>query len=623
MHFFNNISLKQRLSFAVGCGLLMITVVLLVIGQQLYNQRDRDFRAAYLGGVSSLWKAVSENERNEMAANFKALTRDRKLGAALYKEQKEAIREAIGPTATRLQAMEIADNVIVMNKRGEIGFSLIEAESTPPVLAMKTISSGKSLEGFELTVDGRLVNLVSFPIYDRADLVGVGVFEKGLARVAEKIKAANDHEVYLLDNNGAFQVSTSEVMPRVNGRELQNSVYWESDDGPGVVGIGAVPLADDEGRIIAVLITQGDVTESAEEKRQLRLVSYIIGLSLLLLLTAGVGLYMRHALRPLDTGIHFMEKIAEGDLSSDITCDRSDEFKRLLDAMQKMNIDLRGLVGKVMGASDELISTVGTVKATSLETNQGVDRQRQEVNQLATALTQMTATANEVAENIHQLMVTAGESLKATDTGNLVVQQSVQDISLLSDEISKGGLAVSALQEKSQRIGVVIDVIKNIAEQTNLLALNAAIEAARAGEQGRGFAVVADEVRTLAGRTQESTHEIEQIIGALQQGVGDAVAVMVGSVEHARQASSQANAIGETLDSVREQVSKITEFCGQVATAAEEQRVTTEEMNRNVHRISEVAESTARQADVAAERVNYLTGLSTTLKQVMSGFKVS
>ena len=234
----------------------------------------------------------------------------------------------------------------------------------------------------------------------------------------------------------------------------------------------------------------------------------------------------------------------------------------------------------------------------------------------------MTATANEVTDNIAQLASSADQSLAATSEGDRLVKQSVQGIEALTGRIREGGETVQDLKSKSERIGVVVEVIKNIAEQTNLLALNAAIEAARAGDKGRGFAVVADEVRTLAARTQDSTTEIEEIIGGVQSGVSQAVGVMDQSVQQAVQVSEQAVTINQALEAIHAQVSNISTLSAQVATASEQQRATTEEMNRNVHDVSRLADATAAHSSESAQSVHHLMELSEALKQETGRFKV-
>ncbi|MCG7982769.1 MAG: methyl-accepting chemotaxis protein [Candidatus Thiodiazotropha lotti] len=623
MTLLNRLSLKLRLSLVIGLATLVFTIVLFSLGQHLYDRKNSDYQMSYLAGLDDLWRAIGENERSTMAANFTSLTRNRKLSASLYRFSKEGVRDAVGPTATRLQAMGIADNVMILAKDGRIGFSSLDGVSQSPEVANRAIATGKSADGFELTADGRLVNLVAFPIYDRSDLVGVGVYEKGLDAVAEKIKAANGREIIFKTDSGKVAATTTDTYPDLENHQGDQQSYHEVSWQESILGVGSLPLLSTDGKLVGRMVSMEDITENAKSQQSLIIISYTIAVVMLGLLMLGVMLYMKIALKPLDMGVQHMERIASGDLSQEITCNRNDEFKRLLGAMQKMNYDLSGLVGKVANTSESLVMTIDEVNNSSEKTNLAVTHQKQELDLLATSLSEMTASATHVSENINHLASSATDSMTATEEGNRIVKQSVQSIGTLTEKIRKGSDVIQTLVEESQQIGVVLEVIKSIAEQTNLLALNAAIEAARAGEQGRGFAVVADEVRTLAGRTQDSTKEIEQIISALQAGVNEAVDVMAVSVSHAEESSQQATTIGDTLDSVQQKIGLINQLGSQVSAAADQQRATTEEMNQNIQRISKSADETSAQSNNTSSVVRDLKGLSRVLTEEMDRFKVS
>ncbi|MCG7942164.1 MAG: methyl-accepting chemotaxis protein [Candidatus Thiodiazotropha taylori] len=623
MTLLNRLSLKLRLTLVIGLATLIFTIVLFSLGQHLYEKKNSDYQMAYLAGLDDLWRAIGENERSTMAANFTSLTRNRKLSASLYRFSEEGVNDAVGPTATRLQAMGIADNVMIIAKDGRIGFTALDGVSQSPEVAKQAIATGKSVDGFELTADGRLVNLVAFPIYDRSDLVGVGVYEKGLDAVAEKIKAANGREIIFKTDNGKVAATTTDIYPDLVSPQGEQQSYQEIGWQESIQGVGSLPLLSTDGKLVGRMFSMEDITENAKSQQNLILISYTIAVVMLGLLMLGVMLYMKMALKPLDMGVQHMERIASGDLSQEITCNRNDEFKRLLGAMQKMNHDLSGLVGKVANTSESLVMTIDEVNNSSEKTNLAVTHQKQELDQLATSLSEMTASATHVSENINHLASSATDSMTATEEGNRIVKKSVQSIGTLTEEIRKGSDVIQTLVDESQQIGVVLEVIKSIAEQTNLLALNAAIEAARAGEQGRGFAVVADEVRTLAGRTQDSTKEIEQIISALQAGVNEAVEVMAVSVSHAEESSQQATTIGETLDSVQQKIELINQLGSQVSAAANQQRATTEEMNQNIQRISKSADETSDQSNNTSSVVRDLKGLSNVLTEEMDRFKVS
>ncbi len=620
----NSLPIRYRLSMSVALAMLVVAIVMMLIGQHLYNQRDRDFQETYISSQKNLWIAISENERTEMAANFKIFTRNRKLTSALFRKKFDKLPEILGPTATRLKAMQIADNMMIVSKEGTVVFSEIKQKTQLSSIVKQVLQTSKQGADLALSDDGRLVNIVAFPILDRADLVGVGVFEKNLTSVVNKIKAANNKEVIIYDINDKQQAATTGDIPDLKQQEIADSgQYWETNIADKVMGIASLPLTNHENKILAVLNTLEDVTAQVKARKRTWQFTVIIGMALLIIATVSMYWYMKKILEPLNEGVAYIEQIAEGDLSGQINCDRNDEFRRLIDAMAKMNQDLRKLVSEVSSVVHEVISMVGNVQKSSEQTEQHVNKQYSSLKELEASLTQMTSTANEVTNNLSELEVSAEQSMKATNEGDQLVKESVQQISLLTDRIQTGGETIRHLEEKSNQIGVVLEVIKNIAEQTNLLALNAAIEAARAGESGRGFAVVADEVRTLAARTQDSTIEIEEIIRAVQSGVSQAVQVMDDSVEQAAHVSNQSTHISQALDSINSQIANISDLSTQVRTSSVQQLSATETMSLNVHTISQMADATAEHSKEFAQSVSRLIQLSEQLEREMGHFRLS
>ena len=315
-------------------------------------------------------------------------------------------------------------------------------------------------------------------------------------------------------------------------------------------------------------------------------------------------------------------KLAEGELFARMAIESQDEMQQIAHDFNHMAEKFEALVQQIVSATTQLASASEQVSVISQDSATNIDNQRRETEQVATAMNEMAATVQEVARNASEAAGAASHADNEAGAGRAVVRETTASIENLAHEVESAAQVVQQLANDSESIGAVLDVIKGIAEQTNLLALNAAIEAARAGEQGRGFAVVADEVRTLASRTQDSTKEIEGMIEQLQNGARNAVEVMENGREKARTGVDQTKQAVQALDAITKAVATINQMNTQIASAAEQQRATTEEMNRNIININQIAEQTATSAIQTTTASDELARLSAQLQSLVNQFKL-
>lgn len=339
---------------------------------------------------------------------------------------------------------------------------------------------------------------------------------------------------------------------------------------------------------------------------------------------AAISLFLANmiscALRRLQKTVQDIEQT--GDLTMKADTSTQDEIGSLAESFNQLVKNLSNIVRQVIQESDRLAKASENLSSITEKTNTGVARQSDEINQVATAVNEMSASIREVASSAQFAYNSAEEGNREASKGSDVVNQTLAVTSEMATEVQHSSEVIEKLKLDSENINSVLDVIKTIAEQTNLLALNAAIEAARAGEQGRGFAVVADEVRTLAQRTQDSTKEIEELIETLQTAAQQGVDAMVSSKGKADNTVSQAQQAGETLHAITESVSKILDVNTQIASAAEEQSATAEEINRSINSIQAISEETASGAKQTASASNELKKLSGELRTLVDRFKV-
>ncbi|MBT3017031.1 MAG: methyl-accepting chemotaxis protein [Candidatus Thiodiazotropha endolucinida] len=316
--------------------------------------------------------------------------------------------------------------------------------------------------------------------------------------------------------------------------------------------------------------------------------------------------------------------VAKGDFSNPLKVTYTDnEIGETFTAYNTMLSHVGEIVNSVEDTSKHVQLGTEKVAQTLQSTNEGVRLQHSELEQASTAMGQMASTVQEVARNATKAADAAQNADKEAGSGRMIVAETITSIENMANQLEETSDVMKKLEQDSQEVGQVLEVITGIAEQTNLLALNAAIEAARAGEQGRGFAVVADEVRTLAKRTQQSTEEIRQIIERLQGGTSDAVNAMTSSREIAQNSVDQSSGAGQALDKIVDSVSSINDMNVQIATAAQQQSSVAEEINRSIANIATVADSTTQAASEAVDCTSSIQQSMCQLNELITRFKVN
>lgn len=370
----------------------------------------------------------------------------------------------------------------------------------------------------------------------------------------------------------------------------------------------------------------GFLDEELEQRlaqKQMVMILMLAALALIFVLVVYLysAFYMstRASLRSLGA---IMDRVAAGDMTARFKVQSRDELGELGQVFNESVAKIRELIERVGQTVGEVERQASRVETVSGESNLTVSEQRGQIEQVATAMNEMSATAQEVATSAEAAVGSAQSVNQETVSGRALVDAQVSGIGRLAAEIEQSVNVINQLASDSKAISQVLDVIKGVAEQTNLLALNAAIEAARAGEQGRGFAVVADEVRSLAKRTQQSTEEIEQMIGRLQGGVGATVKTMHSSHSMAEETVNQSAQVQQALENILGAVGVIVDQNQQIAAAAEEQTAVAHDIDRNIVAINEAGQRTAEGAGQTEQASRELTELVGRLQQLIGAFRV-
>ncbi|MBU5637824.1 methyl-accepting chemotaxis protein [Geomonas sp. Red69] len=378
-------------------------------------------------------------------------------------------------------------------------------------------------------------------------------------------------------------------------------------------------------KLMAAKEQQGKTTARSNElaaASAARSIGGLLALGLILALVLGV-VTSRMITRPLDKAVQVANRLAEGDLTVEVVVDSKDETGQLQAAMGHMVQSLRGLVTQTVQISSSIASASTQLQGTSAQIATGAEEVASQTGTVATGSEEMAATSADIARNCVLAAEASRQSSDSANQGAKVVQETITGMEEIAGRVRRTSKTVEALGHRSEEIGDIVGTIEDIADQTNLLALNAAIEAARAGEQGRGFAVVADEVRALAERTSKATKEIGTMIKAIQGETRDAVRAMDEGVQEAEKGAASSQRSGQALEDILKCISEVSLQVSQIATAAEQQTATTTEVTSNIQQITDVVQHTARGAEETAMAAAQLAQQADELQTLVARFRVA
>ncbi|MCI3912971.1 methyl-accepting chemotaxis protein [Pseudomonas viridiflava] len=640
-HTLGNLSVKLKLALGFGLVLLLTLAITLTGWHGLDTMIDRSESLSAIDRLNSLTKdlrterivARVENTPENVSRVVDRLNEIEALLASLRKQSDEA--DALASLESQSQLISLMEKTFTdlgadreardqMRARlDEKSEQAVKAVAQVEAEVLKAVSqeqdNGERMDEFtnlsqlkhQIQIARYQVQAYTFTGKEADENATVTAIDEALKEMQQITQDQADENIQaLVPANEALQ-QYREQLTRFKVIQVKTEAGQETLE----------DLGDKMLNAVAELSALQGTRRDSEADSSRKTLSGVAALALLVGLLAA-WIMTRQITEPLRQTLIAAARIAQGDLSKDLETGRRDELGQLQNSMQAMTLSLRELIGGIGDGVSQIASAAEQLSAVTEQTCMGVNTQKDETDQVATAMNEMTATVQEVARNAQEASQSAAQADQQAQDGDRVVGQAITQIEQLAREVVNSTQAMNQLKQESSKIVGVLDVIKSVSQQTNLLALNAAIEAARAGEAGRGFAVVADEVRSLAQRTQKSTEEIEELIEALQTGTQQVATTLDNSRSLTDSSVELSRRAGGALEQITRTVATIQQMNEQIAAASEEQSTVAEQINASVINVRDISEQTASSSNETAASSVELARLGSHLKALVGKFRV-